>query len=152
MVWNSIVDVFRGKPDLPAGQPTKLPPYFPVEPLGCERVSQKLFACLSEEATQKARDMEKANIHKSYYKDIPQPEPDEDMRKVLAEDTEGKLPRPGDNPLDPCREHIAYYQRCCDRALKQKRNWILTEPYRVQEEYRYDNPKSGNNPNLSSGK
>ena len=49
----------------------------------------------------------------------------------------GALPQAGDNPLDECRDFIAYYKRCCDRALKKKENWLLTEPYRVQEEYRY---------------
>jgi hypothetical protein len=39
--------------------------------------------------------------------------------------------------LEECRSSIAYYKRCCDRALKKRQNWILTEPYRVQEEYRY---------------
>ena len=35
---------------------------------------------------------------------------------------------------------IAQYRRCCDRALRRKMNWILTEPVRVQEEYRYAGP------------
>ena len=133
MVWNSIVDSFRGKPQLPPG-PTRLPDYFPAEPHGCERPAQKLFACIANEATVKAREMEKLGYHKSYY-------PDVDVKPPAAEAqtaVEGEnLPKPGDNPLDECRLLIAYYKRCCDRELKKKKNWILTEPYRVQEEYRY---------------
>ena len=53
------------------------------------------------------------------------------------------LPSPNDNPLDECRTLIAYYKRCCDRELKKKKNWILTEPYRVQEEYRYQKSAGG---------
>ena len=53
-----------------------------------------------------------------------------------------RLPQPGDNPLDECKMLIAHYQRCCDRKLKQKRNWILTESVRVQEEYRYQRPST----------
>lgn len=132
MVWYRIVDAVSGEPKLPAG-PTKLPDYFPVEPSGCERHAQKLFGCLANEATQKAREMEKLGYHKSYYPDVEVKKPEE-MPKI----TEGEgLPKPDDNPLDECRSFIAYYKRCCDRELKKKKNWLLTEPYRVQEEYRY---------------
>lgn len=133
MVWNRIVDAVSGEPKLPPG-PTRLPEYFPVEPKGCERQAQKLFACVASEATEHARDMEKLGYHKSIY-------PDVKVKPVeKAEPLEGAsedLPKPGDNPLDQCRSAIAYYRRCCDRELKKKQNWILTEPYRVQEEYRY---------------
>lgn len=138
MVWGRIVDLFAGEPQLPEGQPTRLPPYFPVEPKGCESQSQKLFSCLANEATQKARDMEKAGLHKSYFPDVQVTPGDEKAAKLVAENTDDpSLPKPGDNPLDVCRTHIAYYQRCCERELKKKQNWILTEPYYVQEEYRY---------------
>ena len=77
---------------------------------------------------------------KSYYPDVEA----ERVKKLNdnppknAEGVDGsELPKPHDNPLDECRTAIAYYKRCCDRELKKKKNWILTEPYRVQEEYRY---------------
>lgn len=146
MVWNRIRDAISGTPTLDG--PSKLPPYFPVEPAGCEKHAQRLFECLTKDATEKARDMEKAGYAKSYYPDV---EVERSM-KLKAEGSgepamavvEGKkdadtsqLPAPDDNPLDECRTLIAYYKRCCDRELKKKKNWILTEPYRVQEEYRY---------------
>ena len=136
MVLGRIVDMFRGEPQLPPG-PTKLPSYFPVEPKGCENVSQQLFACVTDTATEKARDMEKAGFHKSYFGDVHVKPADEKFAKVAAESDDPALPKPGDNPLDQCRSQIAHYQRCCDRELKKKKNWLLTEPYRVQEEYRY---------------
>eukprot|EP00584_Thalassiosira_punctigera_P010602 CAMPEP_0172534802 /NCGR_PEP_ID=MMETSP1067-20121228/7049_1 /TAXON_ID=265564 ORGANISM="Thalassiosira punctigera, Strain Tpunct2005C2" /NCGR_SAMPLE_ID=MMETSP1067 /ASSEMBLY_ACC=CAM_ASM_000444 /LENGTH=162 /DNA_ID=CAMNT_0013319643 /DNA_START=45 /DNA_END=533 /DNA_ORIENTATION=+ len=155
MVWNRIRDAISGTPTLDG--PSVLPPYFPVEPKGCEKHAQRLFECLTKEATEKARDMEKAGYGKSYYPDV---EAERSIR--LKEETKGgtaatanapgpdvgkkdvdssRLPTPEDNPLDECRTLIAYYKRCCDRELKKKKNWILTEPYRVQEEYRYQ--KSG---------
>jgi hypothetical protein len=135
MAWGygTLLDMFGSEPKLPEGQPTKLPDYFPVEPKGCLKHSERLFACLSNEATVKARDMEKLGYHKSFY-GLPVRVPD-NIQEMLAEGTD--LPKPTDNPLDPCRTAIAYYKRCCDRELKKKENWILTEPYRVQEEYRY---------------
>ena len=133
------MDVFRGEPKLPEGEPTRLPPYFPVEPKGCETYAQNLFQCLSNEATAKARDMEKAGFHKSYFPDVQVKPADEHAAKVAAEANDPELPKPGDNPLDECRSQIAYYQRCCERELKKRKNWILTEPYRVQKEYRYNN-------------
>ncbi len=87
--------------------------------------------------------MEKAGYNKSYYPDVEA----ERLKKLQKEgvvpsnnvmDASSQLlPSPEDNPLDECRQLIAYYKRCCDRELKKKKNWILTEPYRVQEEYRY---------------
>ena len=136
MVLGSIADMFRGEPQLPPG-PTKLPSYFPVEPKGCESVAQKLFSCVTEEATAKARDMEKAGFHKSYFPDVTVQPADIKFAQLAAESDDPDLPKPNDNPLDVCRTQIAYYQRCCDRELKKKKNWLLTEPYRVQEEYRY---------------
>lgn len=132
MVWNFIVDSLSGEPKLPPG-PTRLPDYFPVEPQGCERQAQKLFACIANEATLKAREIEKMGYHKSYYPDV-EVKPPAEKPKV---EEGANIPQPGDNPLDECRSFIAYYKRCCDRELKKKKNWILTEPYRVQEEYRY---------------
>lgn len=127
---------------MPEGQTTRLPPYFPVEPKGCEKYAQNLFSCLANEATAKARDMEKAGLHKSYFPDVQVRPADERAAKLVAEQGphDPSLPQPGDNPLDECKSQIAYYQRCCERELKKKKNWILTEPYRVQEEYRYKVP------------
>ena len=34
---------------------------------------------------------------------------------------------------------MAHMALCHLEELKKKKNWILTEPYRVQEEYRYKN-------------
>lgn len=137
MVLGRLVDWFGGEPKLPPG-PTRLPDYFPVEPKGCESHAQKLFACLANEATAKARDMEKAGLHKSYFQDVQVVPGDAKAAALVKEHPEDpSLPKPGDNPLDECRAHIAYYRRCCDRELKKRKNWILTEPYRVQEEYRY---------------
>jgi hypothetical protein len=141
MVWGRIVDWFGGEPKLPQGQPTRLPSYFPVEPKGCEAHAQKLFSCLANEATAKARDLEKAGLHKSYFPDVAVRPGDENAAKLIAEgdpaELDPSLPKRGENPLDQCRSQIAHYQRCCDRELKKRKNWILTEPYRVQEEYRY---------------
>ncbi|KAL7455496.1 hypothetical protein ACHAWC_007046, partial [Mediolabrus comicus] len=68
MVWNRIRDALSGPPTLEG--PSVLPSYFPVEPAGCEKHAQKLFACLANEATVKARDMEKMGYGKSYYEDV----------------------------------------------------------------------------------
>ncbi len=154
MVWNRIRDALSGPPTLEG--PSKLPSYFPVEPAGCEKHAEKLFACLANEATNKARDMEKMGYGKSYYEDVEkervaklqQQQQNDNSTAAAAKIDEkadvdkSKLPSPNDNPLDECRLAIAYYKRCCDRELKKKKNWILTEPYRVQEEYRYKS-KSG---------
>ena len=101
------------------------------------------------DATEKARDMEKMGYGKSYYPEV-QAERERKAKggdassssaadaATLGKDVDkSQLPSPNDNPLDECRTAIAYYKRCCDRELKKKKNWILTEPYRVQEEYRY---------------
>jgi hypothetical protein len=136
MVFYRILDAFSGEPKLPPG-PIHLPSYFPVEPKGCEKQAQALFACIANEATQKARDMEKAGLQKSFFPDV-QLQPEDERAAQLARETDDpSLPKAGDNPLEECRSSIAYYKRCCDRALKQRQNWLLTEPYRVQEEYRY---------------
>jgi len=84
--------------------------------------------------------MEKAGYSKSYYPDV---RAEQEKQRGSSVDMENKdvdvsaLPSPDDNPLDECRTFVAYYKRCCDRELKKKKNWLLTEPYRVQEEYRY---------------
>lgn len=91
--------------------------------------------------------MEKAGFVKSYYPEIREKQEKEMNEQPVDKVGEGKdidvsaLPSPNDNPLDECRTFVAYYQRCCDRELKKKKNWILTEPYRVQEEYRYKREK-----------
>jgi hypothetical protein len=130
----------RGESKLPDG-PTRVPQYFPVQPKGCEKVSERLFQCITNEATEKARDMEKAGFHKSYYPDVQVKAADEKAARLATESDDPSLPKPDDNPLDQCRSQIAYYMRCCDKELKKKKNWILTEPYRVQVEYRYGNIK-----------
>lgn len=140
MVLGRIRDAMQGKPKLDG--PSVLPDYFPVQPKGCEKHADKLFTCLATDATAKARDMEAAGLHKSYYPDVEVKAVDEDAAKKVEEmaksgEKNDSLPQAGDNPLDQCRDFIAYYKRCCDRELKKKHNWILTEPYRVQEEYRY---------------
>ena len=142
-----------------SNEPTKLPDYFPIQPRYCEKQSEKLFTCITNQATSKARDMELAGLHTSYYEDIQNVKAgDEDAAKKVRElasaaaaselannkkdnnDNSSSLdllPKAGDNPLDECKKFIYYYKKCCDRELKKKHNWILTEPYRVQEEYRY---------------
>ena len=62
----------RSEPKLPEDGKfvVRLPDYFPVEPKGCERVAQELFHCITETATEKARDIEKAGLHSSYYPDV----------------------------------------------------------------------------------
>lgn len=131
---NTIRDLIQGEPTLPPG-PTRLPEYFPLEPRGCERHAQKLFSCLANEATEKARDLEKVGLYESVFQDVKVPKPDK------IPEGEG-LPKPGENPLDECKTFIAYYRRCCERELRKSKNVMLTEIYRVQEEYRYDGPKA----------
>lgn len=146
MVWGRVRDALSGVPKL-EGE-AKLPSYFPVEPKGCERHGEKLFVCLATNATEKARDMEKAGLHTSFY-DKNDTKKDKTSESTVKKDATTKntdasgstlasLPKANDNPLDECRTLIAYYKRCCDRELKKRRNWILTEPFRVQEEYRYN--------------
>jgi hypothetical protein len=141
MVWGAFKNaVGLGEPTLPEG-PTKLPEYFPVEPKGCEKHSQKLFSCLANEATAKARDMERAGLYKSYFADVQAQSTDEKAAAAVAEDPNNpEFPKKGDNPLDECRTFLAYYQRCCDRQLKKKKNFILLDHVRVQDEYRYKGP------------
>ena len=139
MVWGWIVDAVS-TPTLPEGEPTRLPQYFPVEPRGCEKHAQRLFACIGGPAAEKAHDMEKAGLLKSQFPDVEFKATDENAAKLVASgeaSNDPNLPKAGENPLDECRTLIAYYKRCCDRELKKKKNWLLTEPYRVQEEYRY---------------
>ena len=136
------------EPKLPDG-PTRLPDYFPVEPKGCEKHAQNLFLCLNNEAVAKARDMEKAGLQTSYFPDVIVKPESEQAAKLVQQQQEQQqsdggaavanpdLPKAGDNPLDECKTPIAYYVKCCDKELKKRQNWILTEPYRVQEEYRY---------------
>jgi hypothetical protein len=145
MVWNALRKaVGFGEPTLPYdGQPTRLPQYFPVEPKGCEKQAQKLFQCLSNEATAKARDMERVGYYQPYFDNVSAVPTDPQAAEAVARDPKNpEFPQPNDNPLDECKTFIAQYQYCCDRKLKQKRNWILTEQVRVQEEYRYQGPSS----------
>jgi hypothetical protein len=143
MVWGAIKNaVGLGVPTLPDG-PTRLPDYFPVEPSGCEKHAQKLFSCLANEATTKARDMERAGLHKSYFSDVEAKPLDPKAAQAVAESPDNpELPKAGDNPLDECRTFVAYYKKCCDKQLKKKKNWILTDHVRVQDEYRYTGPST----------
>ena len=144
--WNNLqISLGMKEPTLPDNEPTTLPQYFPVEPKGCEKYSQQLFQCLANEATTKARDMERIGVHKSYFDDVAVEPTDlkavEALKNQQGEEgrtTKSVIPKVGDNPLDECRTFIAYYKHCCDRKLKRRENLILTEHVRVQEEYRYN--------------
>ena len=159
MVFDTIqISLGLKEPSLPENEPTKLPDYFPVEPVGCEKYSQKLFTCLANDATNYARDMERIGVHKSYFDNVAVQPTDTKAIKALSESSNGgdnqqkdgdtkdtnvkPLPKVGDNPLDECRKFIAYYKYCCDRKLKRRENLILTEHVRVQDEYRYTGPSS----------
>mmetsp|Transcript_15252 Transcript_15252/g.35155 ORF Transcript_15252/g.35155 Transcript_15252/m.35155 type:complete len:150 (-) Transcript_15252:224-673(-) len=143
MVWGAIKNAIGlGNPldILPEG-PTKLPDYFPLEPRGCEKPAQQLFQCLSKEATEKARDMERVGFHKSYFSDVAVSPVDPRAAAVVAQNPDNpEFPKADDNPLDECKLFIAKYMKCCERNLQQKRNQLLTETVRVQEEYRYQGP------------
>ena len=152
MVWGAIKNfVGLGEPaPLPEG-PTRLPHYFPVEPKGCEKHAQKLFNCLSNEATAKARDMERAGLHKPYFADVKATPTDVQAAKAVADNPDNpEFPKEGDNPLDECRTFVAHYKQCCDKKLKQKKNWILMETVRVQEEYRYKGKMTDETPVVKS--
>jgi len=92
-----------------------LPSYFPVVPKGCEAVSETMFRCLEEDASNKLREIEQETSNSTKHNDA-------------TVDCD---------PLRVCSLFISQYQKCCDRQLQKKSNWILTESYRVQEEYRY---------------
>jgi hypothetical protein len=149
MVWGKVKSLLGlSEPTLPDG-PTRLPDYFPVEPKGCEKHAQLLFACLANEATEKARDMERLGLHQSYFSDVQVKPVDPKAVEAVAATNEDSsvdaaaallFPKAGDNPLDECRKLVAYYQHCCDKKLKRKENLILTEHVRVQDEYRYKGP------------
>mmetsp|Transcript_38204 Transcript_38204/g.46610 ORF Transcript_38204/g.46610 Transcript_38204/m.46610 type:complete len:167 (+) Transcript_38204:140-640(+) len=155
MVFTRIANLFR-EPQLPPG-PINLPEYFPVNPIGCETKTEALFQCLAGDATTKLRDMEKGGVSPRYYADMNENYV-EQLKNVdaaaaaaaaggdeaAAQKNDGGGPvedvrrlTPDDDPLEPCRSLIAQYKYCCDRQLKKRQNWKLTEPYRVQEEYRY---------------
>ena len=86
MVWGTIKNALgMGEPTLPDG-PTRLPEYFPVEPKGCEKHAQKLFSCLANEATDKARDMERVGYHKSYFPDVSVHPVDPQAAQAVADD------------------------------------------------------------------
>lgn len=151
MVWGAIKNVLGlSEPTLPEG-PTQLPSYFPVEPKGCEKHAQQLFNCLTNEATAKAREMERVGLYKPYFADVDARPKDPQAAQAVADDpTNPEFPKPGDNPLDECRTFIAHYRQCCDKKLKQKKNWILTEHVRVQEEYRYQGKMTEDPPLVKS--
>ena len=144
MVWGAIknaIGLGSSDSDKDDGRPTRLPPYFPVEPKGCEKHSQKLFHCLSNDATNKIRDMERVGLHRPYFNDIDAQPTDPKAAEMVAKDpTNPEYPKARDNPLDECKTFIYNYKKCCDRNLRQKRNAILAETVRVQDEYRYQGP------------
>ena len=87
--------------------------------------------------------MERVGFHKSYFSDVTVKPVDPKAAEAIAnEPNKNDFPKAGDNPLDECRKFVAYYKQCCDKQLKKKKNWILTETVRVQEEYRYKGPDS----------
>lgn len=147
MVWNALknaIGLGGGEPTLVEndGTPLRLPQYFPVTPKGCESHAHKLFDCLATKATDKARDMERVGYHTPYFLSdnsnvVVLPTDPVAAAAVAENPNHPEYPQPTDNPLDECKTFIAYYQKCCDKKLKQKQNWILTESVRVQEEYRY---------------
>lgn len=134
MVLGRLRDIIQGEPTLPPG-PIHLPNYFPVEPAGCEKKAKALFECINSEATQKHRELEKNGEHLPHY-------------QIRNNTTTEEDHSPEKDPLEPCRSLVAHYKRCCDRALKKKKNWKLTEPFRVQEEYRYKAKEE--NPDVST--
>ena len=138
MVFGRIRDLIQGEPTLPPG-PIHLPEYFPVEPIGCEKKAQALFKCINSEATQKHRELEKKGLDLAHYqlRERSENESKEEQKIVTTPVNNDLLNTSEDDPLEPCRSLIAHYKRCCDRELKRKRNWKLTEPFRVQDEYRY---------------
>lgn len=151
MVWGVVSGWlgFSSEPKWPEGKPVKLPDYFPVKPKGCEVPAQKLFDCVAGEATDKQRDLENAGYHKSYFAGIETRAKNEkyaqyadEQQQLAKEERDSTVPVRGENPLNVCQSQILKYQQCCDRALKKKQNWILTEPYRVQKEYRYNPSQS----------
>lgn len=117
MVFERVRDYFAGPPELPPG-PIKLPKHFPLVPIGCEEKADKLFSCIGSNATDKMRELEKTGKDSKYH---------ENSNNLSRED----------DPLEPCRELLAYYNRCCERNLRKRNNERLLEIYRVHEEYRY---------------
>mmetsp|Transcript_41425 Transcript_41425/g.48300 ORF Transcript_41425/g.48300 Transcript_41425/m.48300 type:complete len:143 (+) Transcript_41425:79-507(+) len=133
---NALKGLFGLKDEVLPPGPTKLPPYFPVVPKGCEAKSDELFNCISGAGTSKLRMMEKEGTSTSYYDKKPEIVVNETSVGVKGE--AGQQNVDTHDALEPCREFLVKYQTCCKRELKKKKNWILTEPYRVQEEYRYN--------------
>uniref|UniRef100_A0A7S2PI50 Uncharacterized protein n=1 Tax=Leptocylindrus danicus TaxID=163516 RepID=A0A7S2PI50_9STRA len=117
MVFERVRDYFAGAPELPPG-PVQLPKYFPLVPIGCEEKADKLFNCIGSTATDKMRELEKSGKDSKYH---------QNSNNLSQED----------DPLEPCREFLAYYNRCCERNLRKRNNERLLEIYRVHEEYRY---------------
>lgn len=144
MVWTTIKnaiglgDPLANEPD----GPTRLPDFFPLEPKGCEKVTQKLLDCVKNEATEKQRDMERVGFHKAYFPGVEAIPVDPKAAEAVAQDPENaEFPKIGENPLDQCKIFIANYRKCCTRNLKQARNRMLNEKVRVIEEYRYNGSK-----------
>ena len=119
MVFNAVRDYFAGPPVLPPGK-IKLPKHFPLVPVGCEKHSDLLFTCIGSKATERLRDMEK-----------------DDPDKVTNYMKDGTDIAPDDDPLEPCRQLVANYNRCLERNIYRRNNERLLESYRVHEEYRY---------------
>jgi hypothetical protein len=97
--------------------------------------------------------MERVGLYSPYFADIEAKPMDPQAAEAVAENPANpEFPKPGDNPLDECRMFVAYYKQCCDKKLKQKKNWILTEHVRVQEEYRYRGKMAEDQPGVKSNR
>jgi len=96
-----------------------LPSYFPVVPKGCEVKADLLFKCIAGDATDKLRSWE-----------------EEEEQITSHEEIAGRDP-----VSECCRTYVQQYKSCCDKQLKKRSNWMLTESFRVQDEYRYAGKK-----------
>jgi hypothetical protein len=114
-----------------------LPNYFPVVPKGCESQSEALFKCIEGDASQKLRQLEQTQQSSSTVANAKPSSNSSSQEQGATEEATATSTGDDNNPLGLCRDLIAQYQKCCDKQLKKKTNWMLTETYRVQEEYRY---------------
>ena len=100
--------------------PIKLPDYFLAEPMGCQRNVKRLFQCLTNEATDTIRDVDKNRIRKAgrYY-------PDTTPNSNKEESTPSKSISSNDNddPLEPCRLLVHQHNKFVRSNLR--RNIII---------------------------
>jgi hypothetical protein len=94
----------------------QLPSYFPVVPKGCEVKADLLFKCIAGDATDNLRLWEEEQIT---------------SHEEIARDPVSEC----------CQTYVQQYKSCCDKQLKKRSNWMLTESFRVQDEYRYAGKK-----------